>query len=62
MDNLEKVAAVGSGESLAEVRERFKGWRETRGRGEHIPSIVVGGGGWQSHENTACTSPRGNSS
>ncbi|MEF8697949.1 MAG: hypothetical protein V5B33_20330 [Candidatus Accumulibacter sp. UW20] len=37
MDNLEKVAAVGSGESLAEVRERFKGWRETRGRGEHIP-------------------------
>ncbi len=37
MDDLAKVMDVRAGESLEQVRERFKRWRETRGRGEHVP-------------------------
>jgi hypothetical protein len=37
MDDLAKVMEARDGESLEEVRERFKRWRETRGRGEHVP-------------------------
>lgn len=37
MDARVKVAQARQGERLEEVRERFKCWREGRGRGEHIP-------------------------
>jgi hypothetical protein len=37
MDGAAKVAEASDGERLEEVRERFKRWRETRGRGEHVP-------------------------
>jgi len=37
MDGEANGAAARDGESLEEVRERFKHWRETRGRGEHVP-------------------------
>jgi hypothetical protein len=37
MDDLAKVMDVRAGESLEQVRARFKRWRETRGRGEHVP-------------------------
>ena len=37
MDDLAKVMEARGGESLEQVRERFKRWRETRGRGEHVP-------------------------
>ena len=37
MEDLAKVMEARNGESLEEVRERFKRWRETRGRGEHVP-------------------------
>jgi hypothetical protein len=37
MEDLAKVMETRDGESLEEVRERFKRWRETRGRGEHVP-------------------------
>jgi len=40
MDGSAKVAQAGHGESLEQVRERFKRWRETRGRGEHIPRML----------------------
>ena len=40
MDGLAKVAGARSSESLEEVRERFRQWRETRGRGEHIPRVL----------------------
>jgi hypothetical protein len=36
MDDLAKVMEAKDGESLEQVRERFKRWRETRGRGEHV--------------------------
>ena len=39
MDEMAKVdRATGRGESLEQVAERFKRWRETRVRGAHIPS------------------------
>ena len=34
MDKPAKVVEARDGESLEEVGERFKRWRETRGRGE----------------------------
>jgi hypothetical protein len=37
MDDAVKVTQTRHGESLDEVRESFKCWREGRGRGEHIP-------------------------
>jgi len=37
MDKPAKVVEARDGESLEEVRGCFKGWRETRGRGEHVP-------------------------
>jgi len=37
MGNPAKVVEARDGESLEEVRERFKRWRETRRRGEHVP-------------------------
>jgi len=37
MDDLAKVTEARDGESLEQIRERFKRWRETRGRGEHVP-------------------------
>jgi hypothetical protein len=37
MDDLAKGMEARDGESLEQVRERFKRWRETRGRGEHVP-------------------------
>jgi len=37
MDDLAKMMEARDGESLEQVRERFKRWRETRGRGEHVP-------------------------
>ena len=36
MDDTVQVAQARHGESLEEVRERFKCWRDGRGRGEHI--------------------------
>jgi hypothetical protein len=39
MDEVAKIGAVrGHGESLEQVGERFKRWRETRVRGAHIPA------------------------
>ena len=32
--------ARGHGESLEQIGERFKRWRETRVRGEHIPQCL----------------------
>ena len=37
MDDTVKVTQARHSESLEEVRERFKCWRDGRGRGEHIP-------------------------
>jgi len=37
MDDRTKLMEARDGESLEQVRERFKRWRETRGRGEHVP-------------------------
>ena len=38
MDETAKIGpARGRGESLEQVAERFKRWRGTRVRGEHIP-------------------------
>jgi hypothetical protein len=37
MDKPAKVVEASDGESLEQVRARFKRWRETRGRGEHVP-------------------------
>lgn len=37
MDDRTKLMEAREGESLEQVRERFKRWRETRGRGEHVP-------------------------
>jgi hypothetical protein len=39
MDKMAKMAqALGPGESLGQVERRFKYWRQTRRRGEHIPA------------------------
>ena len=41
MDESAKVEqARGRGESLEQVAQRFKRWRETRVRGEHIPPAL----------------------
>jgi len=41
MDETAKVEqARGHGESLEQIGERFKRWRETRARGEHIPQVL----------------------
>ena len=41
MDETAKVEqARGPGESLEQRGERFKRWRETRARGEHIPQVL----------------------
>jgi hypothetical protein len=41
MSDAAKVVEAREGESLEQVQERFKLWRETRGRGEHIPRVMV---------------------
>jgi hypothetical protein len=39
MDKMAKISqALGPGESLEQVERRFKHWRQTRRRGEHIPA------------------------
>ena len=41
MDERAKVEqARVHGESLEQIGERFKRWRETRVRGEHIPQVL----------------------
>jgi hypothetical protein len=40
MDDLAKVAAAGDGESLEQVEERFRLWREGRGCGDRIPQAL----------------------
>ena len=35
-----KLSQAGHGESLEEVRGRFRNWRETRVRGEHTPAVL----------------------
>lgn len=41
MDETAKVEqARGYVESLEQIGERFKRWRETRARGEHIPQVL----------------------
>ena len=37
MDDMVKTTHARHGESLEEVCQHFKRWREGRGRGEHIP-------------------------
>jgi hypothetical protein len=50
MDDLAKVAAAGDGESLEQVEERFRLWREGRGVWRSHPSGVVVGGDWARRE------------
>ena len=40
MDTTTKISQARHGESLEQVRKRFKRWRETRVRGEHIPDVL----------------------
>jgi hypothetical protein len=40
MDDRTNLMEARDGESLEQVRERFKRWRETRGRGEHVPRAL----------------------
>lgn len=40
MDTTTKVSRARHSESLEQVRRRFRHWRETRVRGEHIPAVL----------------------
>lgn len=40
MDETAKVEQARHGESLEQVGKRFKRWRDTRARGEHIPALL----------------------
>lgn len=40
MNSTTKLSQARPGESLEQVRGRFKRWRETRVRGEHIPAVL----------------------
>ena len=40
MDERAKVEQARHGESLEQVGERFKRWRDARARGEHIPAVL----------------------
>jgi hypothetical protein len=40
MDERAKVEQARHGESLEQVGERFKRWRNARVRGEHIPAVL----------------------
>jgi hypothetical protein len=40
MDKRAKVEQARHGESLEQVGERFKRWRDARVRGEHIPAVL----------------------
>ena len=40
MDEKAKFEQARHGESLEQIEERFKHWRETRARGEHIPAVL----------------------
>ena len=40
MDDLAEIEQGRTGESLEQGRERFRHWREMRGRGEHLPRVL----------------------
>jgi len=40
METTTKLSQVRHGESLEQLRRRFRHWRETRVRGEHIPAVL----------------------